>query len=746
MQELSRSTVAKLLATENISVVQNNVATASFDVKNRVLTLPMWKDTSPDTEDHLIGHEVGHALFTPLQGWHDAVCSKGKAYKSYLNVIEDARIEKLIQRKYPGLRAPFIRSYKKLLADGLFGSDIPTINRMPLIDRINTYFKCGQTVGLKFTLEEQVWLPRISELETWEEVVELTDELYNMQMELLEQQEEETEQDQEEDNDDDMGGSDGEVDGESDESTEDQFSGGEYGETDDEGEEDDDDVDTSPMPDNRIDGGAASNQPAPSQTDQQLRDNINREIYDNFSGEVFNLKLGDGADWKQHVIHGSDIVAELNGVKRIGDVDWDFHEESIREATVISGNVYDQWYAGSKNTVNHMVKEFEMRKSAAEYARSSISKTGVIDTVKMNNYRLTDDIFKRVTTIPEGKNHGFIMYLDMSGSMSPHMFNTVEQTLMLVHFCRQIQVPFRVYGFNDMIGHRFKFEDPIEHNRIAPARDCMLMELFHEKMSKRDIRAIGGSMLSLYGAYMPHKNYPDILPSPHMLRRVSNAWSCLELGGTPLDDTLVYAVPIAQEFRSAHRIDRLNTIFLTDGASHSLDFGLVDATPGNRYVGRRSVDHAARNPKCFVQVTNPHNNKTYKLLPVAGDRWGFSFTDYLLKMYKDVTGSTVIGYRIERGTQREMQWVHRHLMHIDYIPEWSKIWEKIRKEGWNKVDTFAYDECYVLSDKFLAPVSASLNDVEAGSSKSKVRTAFRKASTGSRRSRKLLSDFVDKVA
>ena len=87
MDQAAKSVTAKLLATENITVVQDNVRTAMFDVKNRVLTLPMWADVAPYTEDHLIGHEVGHALYTPLEGWHDAVCSKGAGYKSFLNVV-----------------------------------------------------------------------------------------------------------------------------------------------------------------------------------------------------------------------------------------------------------------------------------------------------------------------------------------------------------------------------------------------------------------------------------------------------------------------------------------------------------------------------------------------------------------------------------------------------------------------------------------------------------------------------------
>ncbi len=35
----TKDILAKLLATENLTVVQENVSTASFDVKDRVLTL-----------------------------------------------------------------------------------------------------------------------------------------------------------------------------------------------------------------------------------------------------------------------------------------------------------------------------------------------------------------------------------------------------------------------------------------------------------------------------------------------------------------------------------------------------------------------------------------------------------------------------------------------------------------------------------------------------------------------------------
>ena len=45
--------LAKLLAKENLSVQHGNYSTASFDVENRVLRLPLWKDKGKDVYDLL---------------------------------------------------------------------------------------------------------------------------------------------------------------------------------------------------------------------------------------------------------------------------------------------------------------------------------------------------------------------------------------------------------------------------------------------------------------------------------------------------------------------------------------------------------------------------------------------------------------------------------------------------------------------------------------------------------------------
>ena len=70
----SKSLLAKLLATEDITMQRSATEkTASFDIKNRVLYLPVWTGISNDLEDMLVVHEVGHALDTPLEAWKTAI-------------------------------------------------------------------------------------------------------------------------------------------------------------------------------------------------------------------------------------------------------------------------------------------------------------------------------------------------------------------------------------------------------------------------------------------------------------------------------------------------------------------------------------------------------------------------------------------------------------------------------------------------------------------------------------------------
>ena len=98
-----KAQLAKLLATEDLIVEHRQVPSAQFNVHTRVLTLPLWEKASAAVYDLLVGHECGHCLFTPDEDWTLDV----KVPPQFINVVEDARIEKLMKRRYMGLAKTF---------------------------------------------------------------------------------------------------------------------------------------------------------------------------------------------------------------------------------------------------------------------------------------------------------------------------------------------------------------------------------------------------------------------------------------------------------------------------------------------------------------------------------------------------------------------------------------------------------------------------------------------------------------
>ena len=125
------------------------------------------------------------------------------------------------------------------------------------------------------------------------------------------------------------------------------------------------------------------------------------------------------------------------------------HDAQGKELFEFADHDYKEFRAKSQKEVNYMVKEFECRKSADAYARAGESKTGVLDTKKLYTYKYNEDVFKKITVLPDGKNHGMIFVLDWSGSMSYELLPTVKQLLNLTAFCKKVQIPFEVYAFTN---------------------------------------------------------------------------------------------------------------------------------------------------------------------------------------------------------------------------------------------------------------------------------------------------------
>jgi hypothetical protein len=175
--------LAKLLATEDIIIEHKKVDTACFNVHTRVLTLPMWK-ASNNVIDLLCAHEVGHARETPDEDW----LKEHKIPQQFVNIVEDARVEKLMKRKYAGLAKTFYNGYKELHEDDFFQIAEENISTMNLADRTNLYFKIGNFIPLDFNPEEKEIINLIASTETFADALVAAKELYNYCKKEKEQQ------------------------------------------------------------------------------------------------------------------------------------------------------------------------------------------------------------------------------------------------------------------------------------------------------------------------------------------------------------------------------------------------------------------------------------------------------------------------------------------------------------------------------------------------------------------------------
>ena len=170
-----KSQLAKLLATEDLVVEHKKCETAQFNVHTRVLTLPMWERASGQVYDMLVGHEVGHALYTPDNDWY----KDRKIPPQFVNVVEDVRIEKLMKRRYAGIAKTFYRGYSELAEEDFFQIADENLETMNLADKANLYFKIGSFVDIDFNSQESVLIKKISDTETFDDVLDVAEELYN---------------------------------------------------------------------------------------------------------------------------------------------------------------------------------------------------------------------------------------------------------------------------------------------------------------------------------------------------------------------------------------------------------------------------------------------------------------------------------------------------------------------------------------------------------------------------------------
>ena len=702
-----KSQLAKLLATEDLLVENKNVETACFNVDTRVLTLPMWNKASNDVYDLLVAHEVGHALFTPNIDWTEKV----KINPMFVNIVEDARIEKMMKRKYGGLSKTFYRGYKKLNDEDFFSIGEQGVDKYGLADKVNLYFKIGNFVDITFkTFDESKIVKLIADAETFDEVLIAAEALYNYCKKEKEQSKLKKLDEHQK--------NEGAASGES-RDTDQQSEHVAEQDTEQDTKQDGEEITHEEMLDEAQKRESANNSDEPevetmNSLDQKLKD--------------LNTLLGEETQYLEVPDINLDTFIVSN--KKIHDeIDQHYNTmlgESVEKSFELVDSKYNEFKKSAQKEVNYLVKEFECKKSADAYARSFTSRTGVLDTSKLHTYKYNEDLFKKVNVIPDGKNHGLIFIIDWSGSMSIYMEDTIKQLYNIVWFCQKVKIPFDVYAFSNS----YKCVEYNDKGNSVYPKPHHVKEVgkFYVPEDVCLINILTGGLKN----NILEKQMKNIWRNVISMNRWTEfgVYPRLSLGGTPLNESLISLHKIIPQFKSQHQLQKVQCVVLTDGEGAHLRTvkkvktyfdGVEDIRPwtisNNAYMRNRKTGHV------------------YKI-----DYTYYNFTDTLLKdLRQSFPETNFIGVRILGGTDFTRQ-VNNY---CDYneTEKMKSIW---KKEKSAVIYNSGYHAYFMLQSNALQ--NDSNFEVSENATKTQIKNAFQKSLKSKKMNKKILNEFVELVA
>jgi hypothetical protein len=702
----SKDILARAMAAEDITVEhRGDIETAYFDVKSRTLALPTWKDMSNSMYDMLVGHEVSHALHTPADGWMDWV-GDSPLRKACLNIVEDARIERLIKEQFPGIKRDFADAYKTFSERDTFDIKGKDLSQLSLLDRLNIHFKLGLfgLVDVTFTTEEQVFVDRMATTETFEDVMDLANDLYDKSKE--EQQEQ---------------SSDGE--GEDKQSVQMNANGNE--DMSDDGESLTDDTDDGESLTDDTDDGESAEDDSP-QGDGLEYDDYSNDIgqtQDAFERSVRELRDENSAPPAYFTIPEMDldnIIVDFSTLKGLLDtIRPNSNEEEVESALTKLRNIKRE----SKSTVNHMVQQFQMKQAADADKRTDIAKTGILDTTTMINYRWSEDIFLKNEVHADGENHGLVLFMDWSGSMSSILEDTYKQLLILVEFCRKVGIPYEVYSFSS--ARYIPGCDNIQgyYERMSILKENPLDPQF-KKVRDTDVNPHDFTLYNLFSSRMTAKQHQDATENIWLCVEGLRCYRirvpyCMDLGSTPLNEAVIAAMDIVPQFQKSTGVQIVNTIFLTDGDGHSIGM------------------HGHWDPRTNTTATgilrDHQTKKTYRVQS--------SETAALLSMLRDRTGCEAIGIRLNDGAS--LRYFRYSLGHLSDA-QFESICSDYSRNKYTVVETVGYSAFIVVRGDIKVEDDL-LGNLDEDASYTKIKNAFIKGGNQKKLGRVVASRIVDYI-
>ena len=708
------------------------------------------------------------------------------------------------------MRTSFYKGYKELVGKDFFGIKGKNVNELALIDRINLITKIGQSSGVNFSDEEMFYYDWAEKCKTWDEVVECAQAIYDWSKENETRNKEDDairpsslpDFDDEDLDDDEEGmewdGQDYESnDGFGEESDSESSDGGDS-EIEDDNLPDEDDMDSFGgstdddwMHWNNDEESDEKSNPAESKRGGEGSSGSFEHYYDDKDGARESLTEHNAHNNEDMFVEDAPIVRTTKDLKphfqNPKDIDIVVPVEKLTAINekYLKENNYDTQIAMDKHTVQkildknksliaHMAKEFEMKQNAMRSAKAFQGKTGKLDMNALAKYQVIDDIFKRVTYIPDGKNHGVVVLLDWSGSIWSEVKNLLEQSLILAEFCKKVNIPYRVFLFSDsFLGQchdpelRSWYEEKNGH--------ATLLEIFRNNMKKPLQNSAYNLFGNLYNQYITadirswDKSYTfmqewfgDIAVDRYDMH--CSSASCFSLGGTPLNASLLSMRKFLPEFRSAYQLEKVILTVITDGFSHESSVLRVSSEEyddieeqeksirdgSDEFVTRGSIEKQ-------ISIQDPYSNKIYPYQFKNKEASNYSRNDFqktsaLLDWLSKETKCIVTGYFC-LGSKRDFYPLLNCVSELrekieedyGYDDGYRKTWSQIRKEGL-VVQTFGYNKLFLTANSNLAPTNDELSDDLIGAKKATLLSNFKKNQKGKTGSRFLTNEFIKEIS
>jgi len=699
--------LAKLLAKENLSVQHGNYSTASFDVENRVLRLPLWADKGKDVYDLLVGHEVGHALYTPADGWHDSEKKIGHIPRAYLNIVEDIRIERMIQETYPGIIRRFKSGYKTLFDDNLFGTDDRDINEAGLMDRLNVSSKGRGYIPVEFSNEESPLVDEAMRVQTWDDVIKVCEKLFAF-VDENEKDEEKPEGNNATMPTNEMAGDDeahaekpeGTTPAEDDEEMEEQ-SQGQNGSSEKQEEKQE----------KVLDKHSPWTEDAQRENEEDL---LEQDSTKNGESQQSEYSAGISQENLEKIVFSYKEANEMRS-------EWcEKNEDEIEYSAYGNPQVKDDWNKskpGLNSTANLLAKDFERKKAAYEYSRAITAKSGKLDPLKLHQYRTSEDIFLTTTQLAQAKSHGIMMFVDYSGSMCDIIEDVVNQAITIAMFCRKVNIPFEVYSFttSGWYGTDLQAEIEVKGNELEGLTKIKVVEMFSSKMNTKTFEEATLTSFALSKAHSYNRNNRYYIHAGR-LHQVDT------MGSTPLIQTTILAAKLTKEFQRKHQIQKTNIMFLTDGYPDSV---------------HASIDEEA----------NVKTNRNSKMISFGGrlitGKGSREVYTNALKILKEITGAKILGFHLAHDASSFGQgyWDVKEKVHKEF-KDILKTWRKDGHKVWQNQK--GYDDYFIVkigqkheSDEFEPKKTETIRDI---------RNEFKKFNKTKKHTKQLVAKISEAVA